>query len=318
MPCLLCLLAVGVLAGGLSSELRAGEKSRKTLKINGVLTQVEPTRLSIRDGKGNEVTVQPKEDFTQKVAVGSQVTAWYYPAEPVNELQWLIYPLESAFVSPAHFLGQIKKIILLPNSSAGDADGLYDAVEGFLQDRMGWFFAHRMLAEEIQRRSQKAESTLDAIDPATGNVDLSRYASEHSSLIQEIVDATRADAVLEADIELLQVNFRSQVAIWDGQSQLVSTKASRTLTLFAGIPIDGHVPAATAVFRLWDAQGRLLWTHRRGFCVLALQQGIGGKFRDRPISVAVQDKERVEKWLNQVFGSWLPAKSGARAASSRE
>jgi len=86
----------------------------------------------------------------------------------------------------------------------------------------------------------------------------------------------------------------------------------------AAIPIDGHVPAATAVFKLWDAQGRLLWTHRRGFCVLALQQGIGTKFRDRPISEAVQDTERTENWLHQVFGSWLPAQSSSRAASSKQ
>jgi aminoglycoside phosphotransferase (APT) family kinase protein len=204
---------------------------------------------------------------------------------------------------------------LLPSSSAGDADALFDAVENFLQTRLSWFVAHRMLAEEIQRRSQKAESTLDVIDPATGDVDLTRYVTEHDKLIRKIADLTRVDAVLEADVEQVQVNFRSQVATWDGQQQLVSSKTSRTLTLLAAIPIDGHVPAATAVFKLWDPQGRLLWTHRRGFCVLALQQGIGTKFRDRPISEAVQDTEGTEKGLNQVFGSWLPAASSARAAS---
>jgi hypothetical protein len=318
VACLLCLLAVGVAVAGLPGGLMAAEKSRKPLKIKGILTQVEPTRLTIRDNKGNDVTIQPKEDFTEKVAVGAEVTAWYYPGHPVNELQWLEYPPEIAFVSPTQFLGQIKKIILLPNSSAGDADGLYNAVEGFLQTHMGWFVAHRMLAEEIQERSQKAKSTLDVIDPATGNVDLTRYATAHDKLIQKIADLTRVDAVLEADVERVQVNFRSQVATWDGAQQLVSSKTSRTLTLMAAVPIDGHVPAATAVFKLWDAQGRLLWTHRRGFCVLALQQGISTKFRDRPISEAVQDTERTEKWLNQVFGSWLPAGSDARAASSKE
>jgi hypothetical protein len=304
------------MAAALPGGLMAAGKSQKPLKINGLLTQVEPTRLTIRDDKGNDVTIQPKEDFTEKVAVGAEVTAWYYPGGSVNELQWLEYPLESAFVSPAQFLGKIKRIILLPSSSAGDADGLYDAVENFLQTHLGWFVAHRMLAEEIQRRSQKAQSTLDVIDPATGNVDLSRYATAHDELIQKIVDLTRVDAVLEADVEQVQVNFRSQVATWDGEQQLVSTKTSRALTLMAAIPLDGHVPAATAVFKLWDAQGRLLWTHRRGFCVLALQQGIGMKFRDRPISEAVQDTERTQKWLNQVFGSWLPAQSSP--ASSKK
>lgn len=315
---LLCLLAVGAVVVCWPGGLKAAGNSRKPLKIRGILTQVKPTRLTVRDNKGNDVTIQPKEDFTEKVAVGAEVTAWYYPGDPVNELQWLEYPSESAFVSPSQFLGQIKKIILLPNSSAGNADGLYDAVEGFLQSHMGWFVAHRMLAEEIQQRSQKAKSTLDVIDPATGNVDLTRYATAHDKLIQKIAEMTRVDAVLEADVEQVQVNFRSQVATWDGAQQLVSSKTSRTLTLLTAIPVDGHVPAATAVFKLWDAQGRLLWTHRRGFCVLALEQGIGTKFRDRPISEAVQDTERVEKWLNLVFGSWLPAQSNAHAASSRK
>ncbi len=312
--CLLAVLAVGIAAACLPSELKAAGASQKPLKIKGLLTQVEPTRLTIRDNKGSEISIKPKEDFTEKVAVGSEVTAWYYPGETVNELHWLEYPPESYFVSANQFLGQIKKIILLPNSTAGDAGGLYDAIEEFLHDRLGWFVAHRMLAEEIQRRSRKANSTLDVIDPDTGDVDLARYATEHHKLVQEIAGLTRVDAVLQADIEQVQVNFRSQVATWDGQQQLVSSKTSRTLTLLAAIPIDGHVPAATAVLKLWDSQGRLLWTHRRGFCVLALQKGIGTKFRARPISEAVQDTERTQKWLNQVFGSWLPTASSAVAS----
>jgi hypothetical protein len=306
-------MTVSVLAVGLPCTLRAAEKPGKPRKINGIVTEIEPARVTIRDRKGNDVTIQPREDFTEKVAVGAEVTAWYYPGDPVNELQWLEYPLENFFISPKQFLGQIKKIILLPSSNAGDADGLYAAVEGFLQDHMGWFVAHRMLAEEIQRRSQSAQSTLDVIDPATGNVDLTRYATARGNLIQKIADETRVDAVLQADVELVQVDFRSQVATWDGAQQLVSSKASRTLTLLAAVPIDGHVPAATAVFKLWGAQGRLLWSHRRGFCVLALQQGIGGKFRERPVSEAVQDTERLEKWLNLVFGSWLPKGKSTQA-----
>lgn len=315
---LLCLLAAGAMMASVPSGLEGVDKPQKPLRLKGIVTQVEPTRLTIRDGKGNDVAVQPKEDFTEKVAVGSQVTAWYYPAQPVNELQWLEYPLEVFFVSPKQFLGPIKKIILLPSSAAGDADGLYDAVEGFLQNRMGWFVAHRMLAEEIERRSQKPTSTLDAIDAATGEVDLSRYATPRRQLMQRIADAAHVDAVLETDIELVQVNFHSQVAVWDGSQQLVSSKVSRTVTMLASIPIDGHVPASTALFKLWDAQGRLLWIQRRGFCVLALEQGIGLKFRERPIAEAVQDSASVEKWLNRVFGSWLPAESGPSAGLSKQ
>ena len=315
---LLSVLAVSIAVAYLPSELKAAGASQKPLKIKGLLTQVEPTRLTIRDNKGNEISIKPKEDFTEKVAVGSEVTAWYYPDEANNELQWLEFPPESYFVPANQFLGHIKRIILLPHSSAGDAGGLYDAIEGFLQGHMGWFVAHRMLAEEIQRRSRKASSTLDVIDPNTGDVDLARYATEHHKLVQEIADLTRVDAVLQVDVEQVDVNFRSQMAVWDGQQQLVSSKTSRTLTLLAAIPIDGHVPAATAVLKLWDPQGRLLWTHRRGFCVLAVEKGIGTKFRAHPISEAVQDSERTQKWLSQVFGSWLPTASSAHAAATQK
>jgi hypothetical protein len=98
--CLLSLLAVGLAVACWSGGLTAAGAPRKPLKIKGILTQVEATRLAIRDSKGNEVAIQPKEDFTEKVAVGTEVTAWYYPGEAVNELQWLEYPPESFFISP--------------------------------------------------------------------------------------------------------------------------------------------------------------------------------------------------------------------------
>jgi hypothetical protein len=76
------------------------------------------------------------------------------------------------------------------------------------------------------------------------------------------------------------------------------------------LPIDGHVPAATIVLKLWDAQGTLLWSNRRGFCVLALKKGFTDKFLDRPISEALRDGARVQSWLTDVFASWLPKETG--------
>jgi hypothetical protein len=68
---------------------------------------------------------------------------------------------------------------------------------------------------------------------------------------------------------------------------------------------------------LWDAQGKLLWSNRRGFAVLALQVGVGDKFRDRPIPEVLEDTASVEQWFTRVFGSWLPAQSGAPASAAK-
>jgi len=293
----------------------AAERQPKPSKIEGLATAVEPARVTIRDNKGNEVTVQPKEDFTEKVAVGSAVTAWYFPGNNVNELNWLEYPLENSFISPKQFCPRIKRIILLPSSEVQDSDGLFEAMEGFLQSKIGWFTAHRMLAEEIRDRADKSNSTLKYVDPETGDVDLAAYAQTHRTLIQRIASATHVDAVMESNIEQVQVNFRSQRAIWDGAVQPVSSVTLRTLAFISALPIDGHVPASTVVLKLWDAEGKLLWSNRRGFCVLALQQGVGNNFRNYSVSEALQDNASVDKWLNTVFASLLPVSNTTPAAA---
>ena len=285
----------------------AAEKQPRPLKIVGLATEVEPTRVTIRDKKGNEVTLRPTEDFSEKFAVGSTVTAWYLNKGDSNELQWLEYPLENSFVSPKQFCPRIKKIILLPSSQAGDADGLFDAVEGYLQSKIGLFAAHRMLADEIRNRANESNSTLKYVDPETGDLDLAAYAEPHRKLIQRIASVTKVDAVLEASVEVVQANFHSQLAVWDGAKQPVASATSRTLAFIAILPVNGHVPASTVVLKLWDAQGKLLWSNRRGFCVLALQKGVGANFRDYSILDALQDSASVEKWMATVFASWLPS-----------
>ena len=296
---------------------QAGEKQPKPRRMVGLVTEVEPSRVTIRGEKGDQVTVQTAEDFREKVVVGSQVTAWYFPKENVNVLQWLEYPLENSFISPSQFRSQIKKIIILPDDGVGGAEGLFTAMGSFLESRLGWFVAPHILAEEIRRRARKSDSILGAIDPSTGNVDLAAYVPVHRDLIQKLASETRVDAVLEVNVELVQVNFRSQVAVWDGARQPVSSKASRTVAFLSSLPVEGHVPAATVVLKLWDAQGKLLWSNRRGFAVLALQRGVANKFRDRPIPEVLADTASVEQWFTSVFGSWLPVESGARVSAAK-
>jgi hypothetical protein len=307
-----------VLLLSLPAISQTGEKQLWPRKIVGLVTMVEPSRVTIRGAKEGEITVQTVEDFTEKVAVGSQVTAWYFPKEKVNVLQWLEYPLENSFVSPGQFRSQVKKIIILPDDGVGGADGLFTAMGTFLESRLGWFVAPHILAEEIRRRARKSNSTLDVIDPSTGNVDLAAYVQTHRDLIRELASETRVDAVLEANVELVQVEFRYQMAVWDGVRQPVSSKVSRTLAVLSPLPVEGHAPAATVVLKLWDAQGNLLWSNRRGFAVLALQEGIRNKFRDRPIPEVLKDTGSVERWFADAFGSWLPAESGARSSAAKQ
>ena len=106
--------------------------------------------------------------------------------------------------------------------------------------------------------------------------------------------------------------------VWDGVRQPVSAKLSRAVAILSPLPVEGHVPAATVVLKLWDSQGKPLWSNRRGFAVLALQVGISSKFRDRPIAEALEDKASVEKWLNATFGSLLPVDSDTRATLKKQ
>ena len=83
-------------------------------------------------------------------------------------------------------------------------------------------------------------------------------------------------------------------------------------------PVRGQVPAATVVLKLFDRQGRLLWSNRRGFRVLALQVSMGGDFRDRTLSEALDDAPFLADWLNRVFASWQIPGSEHSAASSKD
>ena len=69
----------------------------KARKVLGVTLEVLPTSVTILAVDGTEITVIPTEDFTEKVAVGSQVTVWYVPEGAVNRLRWLQYPFENFF-----------------------------------------------------------------------------------------------------------------------------------------------------------------------------------------------------------------------------
>lgn len=212
----------------------------------------------------------------------------------------------------------IKRIIILPNSSIADADGLFDAMTTYLETNLGWYVAPRMLAEEIRNRAEKSVSALDAMDPSTGEFDIARYVQGQQNLVGRLASETRVDAVLEADVMQVQAKVRRLVAAWDGMEEPVASRGLKALAKFTIRPAKGEVSAATVVLKLWDAQGKLLWSNRQGFAVLAvLEGGRGNKLRERPLPEALQDTARVENWLTTVFGSLLQA-SGSRKGEAKQ
>src|SRR5207249_55231 len=92
-------------------------------------------------------------------------------------------------------------------------------------------------------------STLDAIDPATGEFDMARYLQAPTqtragarsapaspgpgpapgSLIPTVAAETHVDAVLEADVVEVQAPLHRLVASWDGVEEPIAGKGSETI-----------------------------------------------------------------------------------------
>jgi hypothetical protein len=302
----LLLLGLPAVAGG-------REKPLGQLQIKGKAVTVDSTFVTIQDSSGQIVTVVCKEDFTLKVAVGSEVTAWYTPKEGFNYLDWLQYPPENFFVPAEQIRRHIKKIVVLPNYGVPDSKVLVDRIAGYVESNLGWYVAPAMLAEEIRKRSARTSSALDAIDPASGQFDMKAYLDSQRRLIARLASETRVNAVLEVTVERVQAKFWNQIAVWDGVMEPVAGKAA----LFAGhmtpFSINGNVPAATVEMKLWDSHGKLLWSNRRGFAVLYVRTGVGNNFRERPLTEVYQNEAGVNDWLAAALGTLAFSKTAAAA-----
>ncbi len=301
----LALLGVLLLVG-LPPGFQAHEKDSKLLKVVGLVTEVEPARLSVASADGREVTLTTQEDFTKRLGVGSKVTAWYLAESGSNLLERLEYGQEKGSLPSTQIRSNIKKIILLPSSSVPDADGVFDAIEKYLGSRFGWYVAPRVLAEEIRSRTGKSATPLDAMNPETGEFNMAMYLGSQQNLVTKLASETRVDAVLEASVEQVMAKVSRRVASWDGNEEVIGGKGSRTVAKFAIVPQKGEVSASTVVLKLWDAQGKLLWSTRRGFAVLGVPEGMSGKLRYRALPEYLEDSASVEKWLMTVFGSLPP------------
>lgn len=177
-------VAAVVLAAAITSAaIPVGDKHPGT-KVAGVITAVDPQGVSILGGDGKEVTLHTAEDFSERVSVGSAVTAWYSSKDGANVLEWMDAPREIFFVPPNRIREGIRKIIILPKSDLPGANGLFDEMTHYLESHAHWYVGSRVLAEDVRNRLLRAgvaagarrQSTLDAVDPATGEFDISRYA----------------------------------------------------------------------------------------------------------------------------------------------
>ena len=151
-PLWLTLVAVP-LALGVPGTGAAGETRPNSTRVIGLVTAVEPAEVAILGGDGSEVTVRTEEDFTQKVAVGSKVTAWYSVRDGANVLDWMEYPRENFFVPADQIRTQIRKVVILPNSEVPDADGLFDAMADYLDSTFDWYVAFRVGPRTRRRAS---------------------------------------------------------------------------------------------------------------------------------------------------------------------
>ncbi len=297
------------------AALAAHEKS---LKMTGIATVIEPTRVTVVGAKEGEVTVVPKEDLTSKVAPGAQVTIWYTPKDGVNYLDWMNYPLEEYFVPADQIRREVKKVIILPTYGVPNSEGIVEEIQRYLERKMGWWFAPAALAEEIRSRAKVSSSALGEIDPASGEFNMGRYMQEQGRLVATVLSEANVDAVLQINVELVQAHFIGSMAEWDGAGQVVSTKLVRALSVLARMPDEGDVPATTVDLKLWGPHSKLLWTNRRGFAVLVTQTSVGASFRDRPLAEAYRDEVSVRNWLDTTLGNLVPRQDAesARARSA--
>jgi hypothetical protein len=188
------------------------------------------------------------------------------------------------------------------------------AISQYLADNAGWYVAPPELAVEIASRAQGPNSTLDAIDPDSGKVDMQQYLEPQRSLMTRIANETRTDAVLEIRMVKVKATVRSGIATWDDMTEPVSSRKARSLNPWEGFG-KGWVYAVTAEMNLWSQSGKLLWKKRRGFAVLGVQSGLGGKYRERPLKEVYDDNAVMQHWLEGTLSQLAPPVHGITPAS---
>ena len=276
-------------------------------KVEGYATVVTSDSITVFDKKNQLIEIHTGKDYSALVGIAAPVTVWYTIEGGVNLLEDIVYPTKAAeFVPPDLIRDQIRRIIILPRpEGVDDSPGLVKAISDYLAQNTRWYVAPSDLAVELASRNQGPKSSLDAIDPGNGQVDMQAYLEPQRALMTSIANETRSDAVLEISILKVKANVRSGVATWDDMTEPVASRKARSLTPWEGMT-KGWVYAVTADMNLWSNSGKLLWKKRRGFAVLAVQSGLGGKYHERPLKDVYDDHDAMQRWLIDTLSQLAP------------
>jgi hypothetical protein len=278
------------------------------VQVYGYVTRVERNRITIMSlmGDAKQLPLTTEEDFTEKVAKGSKVTAWYSEQGGTYTLKWLEYPLENSFTSSRSIRGRVRKAIILPNSSVPNAEPLYDATTQFLERNLKWRFASRALVADIRQAKTSTASNAEVVSSSNGQGNPTQAAKDQTGLIPLIARETKVNAVLEIVVEKVAADVKRSVAVWDGVEEPIGAPKGLLASAKSVVsPQKDTVPAATVVFKLWDSRGKLMWSNRQGFALLALREG--KELRERSLTEVFQNNENVQRWLEMAFRSILPA-----------
>jgi len=293
----------------------AAQKPQHTgTKVEGFATIVTSDSITVFDKKNQMIEIHTDKDYSALVGIAAPVTVWYTTEGGVNHLEDIIYPTKAAeFVPPDLIRQNIKRIIILPRSEGvDDSTGLVKAISQYIANNTGWYIAPSELAVEIANRTKRSNSPLDAIDPDTGQVDMQRYLEPQRALMTTIADESHSDAVMEINIVKVKATVHSGIASWDDMTEPVASRKARSLAPWEGFG-KGWVYAVTADMNLWSQSGKLLWKKRRGFAVLGVQSGLGGKYRERPLKEVYDDNAAMQRWLVGTLSQLAPPVRGTTA-----
>ncbi|HXJ95428.1 MAG TPA: hypothetical protein VMT20_21505 [Terriglobia bacterium] len=282
---------------------KAGGK-HETREVSGLVLGVEANRITLQAKDGRTLTLTTFEDYSDRVTIGAEVRATYYPQDSGDSvLKSLDFPAASSFVPVGNIQSHVHRVALMPSSQVPDADGLFESMREYLHTNFGWYVAPQYLADEVRKGAGHGGSTLDAMDPASGKFDLSKYLGESQGIVPQVASGTRSDAVLEVNVSQVEAPVNRMVASWDGVEEPVSGAAARTLAKFTLFSHKGEVPAATVELKLWDATGKLLWRNRRGLAVLEVLEGKSNHLRQRPLPEFLMNTQAVQAWMAATFKS---------------
>jgi hypothetical protein len=282
-------------------------------KLEGYATVVTPRSIAVFDKEGQEIEIRTDKDYSGLVGIAAPVTVWYKTQGGVNHLEDIIYPTKSATFVPAdRILEGIKRIIILPLAlDVDNSAGLINAISAYLTEQAGIFAAPQELAAEIANRNQDLISSLDPIDPNTGEVDRERYLDAEVDLVTRVADESRSDGVLLIRVLKVKAKVRGSIAFWDDMTEPVASRTARTFSPLTILGGKGWVYAATADMSLCNKAGKQLWKRRKGFAVLGLQTAIGARYRERPLTDVYQNSDAMQRWLTNTLGDIVSIVKGS-------